>query len=94
MNYDQELERVRVAAMDAEQAYRSAKQCFTAVTEAYTRDPRYAGRPETAEIRAAGDPRRERAMADAQWYRAEMDAYANLGTFLTMLADMRQETTA
>ncbi len=89
---DQELHRIRRAALDAERAYRAAKAQFVAVTEAYASNPRYDA--VTAEHKAAGDPRRVQASADAEWFRAEMDAYANLGTFLAVLADMRQETTA
>lgn len=84
MRLDVELKRVTDLAMAAELEYQRAKTMFAAVARGYVEKPGVD--PDVAEIRAASDPLRRRAAADAAFYRAEFHAYATLGMLLLALA--------
>jgi hypothetical protein len=69
--------RLRARMFDAVGNYEAAKQTFTDITASY----RQPGRDQaTADTLAAGDTRRQKAIADAQWFREEAAMYAAVVT--------------
>jgi hypothetical protein len=71
--------RLRARMLDAVGNYEAAKQTFTDITASYERDGRHQA---TADTLAASDSRRQKTIADAQWFREEAAMYAAVCTVL------------
>lgn len=91
MNLDEQIGRVTETMLTAEHAYQRAKARYEAITRVYTDRPGVDRA--LAELKAAGDYRRQEAVADCGFYRAEFAAYAAMLAALLGLADTGAGTT-